>query len=60
MPWYSARSTLPLEDLTAKVPMIDAMIETPPRTSGYRMTAVACASSKVSTPRSITATAVTA
>ena len=34
MPWYRARSTLPEADLTAKVPMIDAMIETPPSTTG--------------------------
>ncbi len=38
--------------------MIDATIETPPRTSGNSTTAVC--SGKVSTPRSITATAVTA
>ena len=40
--------------------MIDAMIETPPRTSGYIATAVALASPKVRTPSSMTATAVTA
>jgi hypothetical protein len=33
-PWYSARSTLPAAERTANVPMIDAMIETPPMTSG--------------------------
>ena len=34
MPWYSARSTLPVFDLTANVPMIEPMIDTPPSTSG--------------------------
>ena len=38
--------------------MIEAMIETPPRTSGYSATAVVWL--KRSTPSSITATAVTA
>ena len=33
-PWYSARSTLPSADLTAKVPMIEATIATPPSTNG--------------------------
>ena len=37
-PWYSARSTLPAFDLTAYVPMIEAMIETAPSTSGYSAT----------------------
>ncbi len=38
-PWYSARSTL--TPRTAYVPMIDAMIATPPMMSGYRATFVA-------------------
>ena len=57
-PWYSARSTLPAADLTANVPRIEAMIATPPSTSGYSAAAVSCW--KVRTPSSITATAVTA
>jgi hypothetical protein len=57
-PWYRARSTLPDFDFTANVPMIDAMIETPPRMSGYSATDEVWV--KVSTPSSITATAVTA
>ena len=38
-PWYSARSTF--TPRTAYVPMIDAMIATPPMISGYRATFVA-------------------
>ena len=38
-PWYSARSTL--TPRTAYVPMIDAMIATPPMISGYSATLVA-------------------
>ena len=60
MPWYSARSTLPVFDLTAKVPMIEAMIETPPSTSGKSATCEAFSTPKVRIPSSITATAVTA
>ena len=33
-PWYSARSTLPALLFTAKVPMIEAMMDMPPMTSG--------------------------
>ena len=57
-PLYSACSTLPVLLLTANVPMIEAMIDTPPITSGYTDTSPSWL--KVSTPRSITATAVTA
>ena len=57
-PCSSARSTLSVFVRTAKVPMIEAMIATPPITSGYSATRVA--SWNVSTPSRITATAVTA
>ena len=51
---------MPGEALTKKQPMIEAMIETPPRTSGYSTTSVAWSGENVRTPSSITATAVTA
>ena len=47
-----------LDVRTAKVPMIEAMIDTPPITSGY--TATASSSLNARTPSSMTATAVTA
>ena len=47
-------------DLTANVPMIEAMIDTPPSTSGYSATCGRARSAKVRTPSSMTATAVTA
>ena len=40
--------------------MIEPMIETPPRTSGYSATWVVFSPAKVRMPSSITATAVTA
>src|SRR3712207_8966721 len=48
---------LPVRDFTANVPMIDATIETPPSTSGYRTTWLALSPAKVRMPSSITATA---
>ncbi len=58
-PRYSAFITLPSLVETKKVPMMEAMMETPPRARGYS-TAARPASAKTRWPRSMVATTVTA
>jgi hypothetical protein len=60
-PLYKAGITflIPGEALTKKQPMIDAMIETPPKTRGY-ITASPCPFFTTSAPRTIVAINVTA